>query len=77
VGVRARRGNDVFLSVIETGEKVPPLLDTRWQLWVRSAAGWRLLQHEQEYRQREPCTIAPLTYRPSATLSSLSRPGGR
>lgn len=33
----ARRGNDVFLSAIGTGEKVPPLLNTRWQLWVRSS----------------------------------------
>jgi len=54
----ARRGDDVFLSVIETGEKATPLLNTRWQLWLRSVGGWRLVQHEQEYRQREPCPIA-------------------
>lgn len=53
-----RRGEDVFLSVTETGENVPPLLNTRWQLWRRSAGGWKLEQHEQEYRQREPCPIA-------------------
>jgi len=53
-----RRGDDVFLSVIETGENVPPLLNTRWQLWRRSSSAWKLEQHEQEYRQREPCPIA-------------------
>jgi hypothetical protein len=54
----ARRGEDVFASTIETGENVPPLLNTRWQLWHRSSSGWKLEQHEQEYRQREPCPIA-------------------
>jgi hypothetical protein len=56
--VIARRGDDVFVSVIETGENVPPLLNTRWQSWRRSSGGWKLEQHEQEYRQREPCPIA-------------------
>lgn len=56
--VMARRGDDVYLSVIETGKDVPPLCNTRWQLWHRSAAGWRLVQHEKEYRQREPCPLA-------------------
>jgi len=53
-----RRGEDVFVSVTETGENVPPLLNTRWQLWHRDSGGWRLEQYEQEYRQREPCPIA-------------------
>ena len=56
--VIARRDQDVFLSVIETGEGIPPLLNTRWQLWRRSEAGWRLLQSEKDFRQREPCPIA-------------------
>jgi hypothetical protein len=56
--VIARQGNDVFLSVIETGEGVPPLCNTRWQLWHRSANGWKLEQAEKEYRQREPCPLA-------------------
>lgn len=54
----ARRGDDVFLSVIETGKDVPPLCNTRWQLWHRSAGKWRLIQSEKDYRQREPCPIA-------------------
>ena len=56
--VIARQGGDVFLSVIETGENVPLLCNTRWQLWHRSADGWKLEQSEKEYRQREPCPLA-------------------
>jgi hypothetical protein len=55
--VIARQGNDVYLSVIETGEGVPPLCNTRWQLWHRSSDGWRIEQSEKQYRQREPCPI--------------------
>jgi hypothetical protein len=53
----ARQGEDVFVSTIETGKGVKPLCNTRWQLWHRAAAGWKLEQSEQEYRQREPCPI--------------------
>ena len=55
--VIARQGDDVYLSVIETGEGVPPLCNTRWQLWHRSPDGWRMEQSEKQYRQREPCPI--------------------
>ena len=55
--VIARQGGDVYLSVIETGEGVPPLCNTRWQLWHRSSDGWRTEQSEKQYRQREPCPI--------------------
>ena len=55
--VIARQGDDVFLSVIETGKDVPPLCNTRWQLWHRSSNGWKLEQAEKECRQREPCPI--------------------
>jgi len=55
--VIARQGGDVFLSVIETGEDIPLLCNTRWQLWRRSGDGWKLAQSENEYRQREPCPI--------------------
>lgn len=56
--VIARQGNDVFLSVIETGKGVPLLCNTRWQLWHRLSDGWKLEQAEKEYRQREPCPMA-------------------
>jgi hypothetical protein len=55
--VIARRGNNVYLSIIETGKDVPLLCNTRWQLWHRSADGWKMAQSEKEYRQREPCPI--------------------
>jgi len=56
--VIARQGSDVYLSIIETGKDVPPLCNTRWQLWHRSADTWTIAQTEKEYRQREPCPIA-------------------
>jgi hypothetical protein len=56
--VIARQGSDVYLSTIETGKDIPPLCNTRWQLWHRSANGWKIAQTEKEYRQREPCPIA-------------------
>lgn len=55
--VLARQGERVFCSVIETGVGVPPLSNTRWQLWQRGADGWTLAQHEKRYRQREPCPL--------------------
>lgn len=56
--VIARHGKDVYLSVIETGEGVPLLCNTRWQLWHRSGGGWKIEQSEEEFRQREPCPLA-------------------
>ncbi|MHC4741436.1 MAG: hypothetical protein ACYS8Z_05970 [Planctomycetota bacterium] len=56
--VIGRVGDDVFVSVIETGKDVPLLCNTRWQLWHRSGDKWRLAQSEKEFRQREPCPIA-------------------
>ncbi len=56
--VIARIGDDVYLSVIETGRDVPLLCNTRWQLWHRSdKEPWRIVQNEREFRQREPCPI--------------------
>lgn len=56
--VIARKDDEVFLSVIEAGADVPPLLNTRWQLWHRSTAGWKLEQSESSYCEREPCPLA-------------------
>ena len=75
--VIARSGNDVYLSVIETGKDVPLLCNTRWQLWHRSADGWKIAQSEKEYRQREPCPIGIL-HRGAIFLSvnpSIEPPG--
>lgn len=56
--VIARQGDNVYLSVIETGKDVPPLCNTRWQLWHRTTKGWEIAQTEEKHRQREPCPIA-------------------
>jgi hypothetical protein len=55
--VIARKDKDVYLSIIETGKDVPPLCNTRWQLWRRSRGGWKVEHSERGYRQREPCPI--------------------
>lgn len=74
-----RDGEDVFVSIIETGEDVPPLCNTRWQLWKREESGWRVVLTERDYRQREPCPLAKL---PGGELflsanPSLTKPGTR
>ena len=56
--VIARQGDDVYVSIIETGKDVPLLCNTRWQLWRRSGGKWRIEQSEKDFRQREPCPIA-------------------
>jgi len=53
-----RRDDDVYISIIETGENVPPLCNTRWQLWRREGGAFRIVAHPGEFRQREPCPIA-------------------
>ena len=56
--VIARIENNVYLSIIETGKDIPPLCNTRWQLWHRSdKQSWETIFHEQQYKQREPCPI--------------------
>ncbi|MFO0907510.1 MAG: hypothetical protein U0794_03980 [Isosphaeraceae bacterium] len=52
-----RDGDRVFASVMETGEGVPPLSNTRWRLYQRDASGWRQVRQEESYREREPCPI--------------------
>ncbi|MCL6628788.1 MAG: hypothetical protein K6U00_04210, partial [Armatimonadetes bacterium] len=56
-----RRGNDVFISISETGEGVPPLCNTRWQLWRRNSKGWHLVNHEPDFVEREPCPLGGLS----------------
>ncbi len=55
-----RRNGDVFVSTIETGEGVPPLCNTRWQLWQRRPDQWQLVNQESSFRQREPCPLVSL-----------------
>ena len=52
-----RERGDVYVSTIETGKDVPPLCNTRWQLWKRDLTSWKLIRHEERFRQREPCPL--------------------
>lgn len=60
-----RLKDKVFVSIPETGEGIPSMCNTRWQLWQRDDTGWSLQQSELEYREREPC---PLAYRGEGRL---------
>lgn len=74
-----RYGNDVFVSIIETGVGVPPLCNTRWRVWKRFENEWKVIATEREFKQREPCPIAILP-REGIFLSanpSLTAPGTR
>jgi hypothetical protein len=53
-----RLGDDVFASVMETGQGVPPLCNTRWRLYHRDANGWSLARAPEGFRNREPCPLA-------------------
>jgi len=53
-----RNGDDVFVSISETGPPSPPMTNTRWQLWQRGRSGWELQWSAVEYREREPCPLA-------------------
>ena len=52
-----RQGGRVYVSAMETGEDVPPLCNTRWQVFRRDAAGWRLYRSEAQFCEREPCPL--------------------
>ena len=69
-----RKDNTVYVSVIETGNDVPPLCNTRWQLWRRSAGVWAIENQAQDYRQREPC---PLVCLPGTGLFLSTNPSTR
>jgi len=55
-----RSGERVFVSIVETLPNVPPLCNTRWQLWERTSDGWKVVAQDRQQRQREPCPIALL-----------------
>lgn len=56
-----REGDKVVVSVMETGEGVPLLSNTRWRLFERegngSEAGWKLFHQPPGFRHREPCPV--------------------
>lgn len=57
----ARAGDDVYVSVMETGSDVPLLCNTKWRLLKRDGNGWQSIAEDESYRQREPCPIAVLS----------------
>jgi hypothetical protein len=55
-----RQGDLVCVSVMETGEGVPPLSNTRWRLFRRDERGWKLVRRPDGFRHREPCPLVGL-----------------
>lgn len=55
-----RQGATASVSIIQTGKDVPPLCNTRWQVWQRGGNAWRVVSAEAKYRQREPCPLVGL-----------------
>jgi len=53
-----RQDGDVYIAVASANKDVPPLCNTQWQIWHHTEKGWKLVQHENGFRQREPCPLA-------------------
>ena len=71
----ARDGDRVFVSLPEVGEGVPPLCNTRWQLFARDLGGWSRAAVNDLFDEREPC---PLLRLPGRLLLSVNpSTGGR
>ena len=46
-----RRGDDVFVSAMETGENVEPLCNTRWRLFRKHGDdGWEMIHSDDDFR---------------------------
>ncbi len=52
-----RRGDDVFISGLETLADQKPLNNVRWVLYRRTPQGWTIAQADPTGRQREPCPL--------------------
>ncbi|MCZ6681380.1 MAG: hypothetical protein O7E52_29550, partial [Candidatus Poribacteria bacterium] len=73
-----RHGDWVYVSVMETGEDVPPLCNTRWQLLRRDRQGWRVCQQAEDFREREPCPMVGLADgRLFLSINPLTEPPGK
>jgi hypothetical protein len=55
-----RQGDVVYASVMETGQGVPPLSNTRWRLFRRDNEGWKVVEEPSGFRHREPCPLVNL-----------------
>jgi len=57
----ARIGQDVFVSIMETGVGVPPLCNTRPRLFLkRGNEHWQMVWSPPAFREREPCPLVVL-----------------
>ncbi|MCA9446439.1 MAG: hypothetical protein KC931_04940 [Candidatus Omnitrophica bacterium] len=72
-----RQGNEVFVSIMETGEGVEPLCNTRWRLFKRDEKGWGLVSAPEEFRLREPSPLVSFEGSPLflSITPSLEPPG--
>ncbi len=73
-----RLGNTVFLSGLETKVGVPPLNNSRCNLWLRDAIEWKFLQSDPSGDTREPCPLAAFPRQNKLFLSAnptLNPPG--
>jgi hypothetical protein len=52
-----RDGKDVYASIMETGEGIPLLCNTRWRLFHRADEKWNLVRAAEEFRIREPSPL--------------------
>lgn len=52
-----RDGDRVLVSMMETGKGVPPLANTRWNLFCQTDGKWAMVQAPSGFRHREPCPI--------------------
>lgn len=72
-----RVGDQLFASVREVGDGVPPLCNTRWRLFRRDEGGWADVLHPPEFRNREPCPlVAPGPDRLLISVNPSTEPPG-
>jgi len=55
-----RRGEQVFMSGLETLPEARPLNNCRWTLLERTPSGWQVRRADDHDRTREPCPMAIL-----------------
>ncbi len=52
-----RDADQVIVSMMETGEGIPPLSNTRWNLYRNMGGKWDRVQVPSEFKHREPCPL--------------------
>ena len=72
----ARDGDRVFVSLPEVGEGVPPLCNTRWQLFARDGGDWPRVAVNELFDEREPCPLLRLPGRLLLSVNPSTGPRG-